>query len=268
MPTIRSTGGRGYQRRSRRRSAATSRSISRSATPPATGAMSWRARASPTRRRPKLLNENFVSIKVDREERPEVDQIYMRALHALGEQGGWPLTMFLTPDAEPFLGRHLFSAGAALGPPELPPDPRRGLGRLDGAGRGGDQERRRTSRASQPPGHRSNRRKRRIRASSIRRRARSCPSGTASAAASRARPSSPIRWCSMSSGAPSGAMATTNAHAAVLTTLTYLCQGGIYDHVGGGFARYSVDAAMARPALREDALRQRAAPLAAVLRLS
>ena len=77
--------------------------------------MSWRARAFPTPRRQELLNENFVSIKVDREERPEIDQIYMRALHALGEQGGWPLTMFLTPDADPFWGGTYF-----------PPEPRWG----------------------------------------------------------------------------------------------------------------------------------------------
>src|ERR1700726_4200034 len=44
------------------------------------------------------MNELFVSIKVDREERPDIDQIYMNALHLLGEQGGWPLTMFLAPD--------------------------------------------------------------------------------------------------------------------------------------------------------------------------
>ena len=43
------------------------------------------------------MNELFVNIKVDREERPDVDAIYMAALHELGEQGGWPLTMFLTP---------------------------------------------------------------------------------------------------------------------------------------------------------------------------
>ena len=47
----------------------------------------------------KLLNADFISVKVDREERPDVDRLYMDALHALGEQGGWPLTMFLTPTA-------------------------------------------------------------------------------------------------------------------------------------------------------------------------
>ena len=50
------------------------------------------------------MNELFVNIKVDREERPDIDHIYMTALHALGEQGGWPLTMFLTPDGKPMFG--------------------------------------------------------------------------------------------------------------------------------------------------------------------
>ena len=52
----------------------------------------------------RVMNELFVNIKVDREERPDIDQIYMAALHHLGEQGGWPLTMFLTPGGEPIWG--------------------------------------------------------------------------------------------------------------------------------------------------------------------
>ena len=51
-----------------------------------------------------LMNEHFVNIKVDREERPDVDSIYMNALSILGQQGGWPLTMFLQPDGKPFSG--------------------------------------------------------------------------------------------------------------------------------------------------------------------
>jgi uncharacterized protein YyaL (SSP411 family) len=51
-----------------------------------------------------LMNRLFVNIKVDREERPDIDHIYMTALHALGEQGGWPLTMFLAPDGAPLFG--------------------------------------------------------------------------------------------------------------------------------------------------------------------
>ncbi|MGB1880739.1 MAG: DUF255 domain-containing protein, partial [Gammaproteobacteria bacterium] len=48
----------------------------------------------------KLMNKYFVNIKVDREERPDIDTIYQHALQLLGQQGGWPLTMFLTPDGE------------------------------------------------------------------------------------------------------------------------------------------------------------------------
>src|SRR5437763_1122614 len=49
----------------------------------------------------KLLNQWFVCIKVDREERPDIDHIYMTALQAMGQNGGWPLSMFLTADARP-----------------------------------------------------------------------------------------------------------------------------------------------------------------------
>lgn len=62
-----------------------------------------------------LMNRLYISIKVDREERPDIDAIYMNALHLLSEHGGWPLTMFLTPKAEPFWGGTYF-----------PPEPRWG----------------------------------------------------------------------------------------------------------------------------------------------
>ena len=65
----------------------------------------------------KVMNELFVNIKVDREERPDIDQIYMNALHLLGEQGGWPLTMFLTPDAEPVWGGTYFPNQSKYGRP-------------------------------------------------------------------------------------------------------------------------------------------------------
>src|SRR5262245_58038414 len=64
-----------------------------------------------------VMNELFVNIKVDREERPDIDQIYMSALHHLGEQGGWPLTMFLTPDGEPVWGGTYFPKSARFGRP-------------------------------------------------------------------------------------------------------------------------------------------------------
>ncbi|MCZ6627818.1 MAG: thioredoxin domain-containing protein, partial [SAR324 cluster bacterium] len=63
----------------------------------------------------RFLNENFVTIKVDREERPDVDKIYMDSLHALGQQGGWPLNMFTTPDGRPVTGGTYFPPEAAHG---------------------------------------------------------------------------------------------------------------------------------------------------------
>jgi uncharacterized protein len=64
-----------------------------------------------------VMNELFVNIKVDREERPEIDEIYMSALHLLGEQGGWPLTMFLTPKGEPVWGGTYFPKDSRFGRP-------------------------------------------------------------------------------------------------------------------------------------------------------
>ena len=62
------------------------------------------------------MNEDFVSVKVDREERPDLDAVYMEAVVALSGQGGWPMTVFLTPDGEPFYGGTYY-----------PPEPRHGL---------------------------------------------------------------------------------------------------------------------------------------------
>ncbi|WP_026463127.1 thioredoxin domain-containing protein [Adhaeribacter aquaticus] len=56
-----------------------------------------------------VMNEHFICIKVDREERPDVDQIYMDAIHAMGIQGGWPLNVFLNSEAKPFYGGTYFS---------------------------------------------------------------------------------------------------------------------------------------------------------------
>src|SRR5438067_4178826 len=63
-----------------------------------------------------VMNELFVNVKVDREERPDVDSIYMEAVQALTGQGGWPMTVFLTPDGRPFYGGTYF-----------PREPRQGM---------------------------------------------------------------------------------------------------------------------------------------------
>ncbi|GAB1580241.1 thioredoxin domain-containing protein [Phyllobacterium phragmitis] len=65
----------------------------------------------------RVMNDLFVNVKVDREERPDIDQIYMAALTAIGEQGGWPLTMFLTPEGQPFWGGTYFPKHARYGRP-------------------------------------------------------------------------------------------------------------------------------------------------------
>src|SRR5688572_22165751 len=63
-----------------------------------------------------VMNELFVNVKVDREERPDVDQVYMKAVQAMTGGGGWPMTVFLTPDSVPFYGGTYF-----------PPEPRHGM---------------------------------------------------------------------------------------------------------------------------------------------
>ena len=57
----------------------------------------------------RIMNELFVNVKVDREERPDVDDIYMQAVQAITGQGGWPMTVFLLPDGRPLLWWHLLS---------------------------------------------------------------------------------------------------------------------------------------------------------------
>ncbi len=66
-----------------------------------------------------LMNDLFVNVKVDREERPDVDTLYMTALQELGEQGGWPLTMFLLPDGMPFFGGTYFPDEPRYGRPSF-----------------------------------------------------------------------------------------------------------------------------------------------------
>ena len=66
-----------------------------------------------------LMNDLFINIKIDREEFPDVDRLYMDAVHAFGEQGGWPLTMFLEPDGTPFWGGTYFPKIPLYGRPSF-----------------------------------------------------------------------------------------------------------------------------------------------------
>lgn len=65
----------------------------------------------------RLLNRSFVCVKVDREERPDIDEVYMRAVQAISGSGGWPMTVFLTPDRKPFFGGTYFSPKNSQGMP-------------------------------------------------------------------------------------------------------------------------------------------------------
>ena len=67
-----------------------------------------------------IMNEYFINIKVDREERPDLDEIYMNAVQMLTGQGGWPMTMFLTPDLKPFYGGTYFPPDNRYGRPGFP----------------------------------------------------------------------------------------------------------------------------------------------------
>ena len=65
----------------------------------------------------KILNDHFVSIKVDREERPDLDEIYMTAVQLMTGSGGWPMSVFLTPDLKPFYGGTYFPPDDRYGRP-------------------------------------------------------------------------------------------------------------------------------------------------------
>src|SRR5947199_7585376 len=68
----------------------------------------------------RTMNENFVNIKVDREERPDLDAVYMEAVQAMTGHGGWPMTMFLTPEGVPFYGGTYFPAEEGRGMTSFP----------------------------------------------------------------------------------------------------------------------------------------------------
>src|SRR5881275_3034669 len=68
----------------------------------------------------KLINENFVNIKVDREERTDLDEIYMKAVQMMTGHGGWPMTVFLTPELKPFFGGTYFPPQDRHGLPGFP----------------------------------------------------------------------------------------------------------------------------------------------------
>ncbi len=187
-----------------------------------------------------VMNKLFVNIKVDREERPDVDAIYMGALHELGEQGGWPLTMFLTSDAEPFWGGTYFPKEQRYGRPAF-------VSVLNEVAR---------IYRDEPDKVRTNADVLKDRLKPAHRVTASDPPSEAMLADLGRRMVQAIDPVNGGiSGAPkfpqpqffgflwrSGIRYDlTNPLEAVNVTLTHIAQGGIYDHLGGGFSRYSVD---------------------------
>jgi uncharacterized protein len=188
----------------------------------------------------RVMNELFVNIKVDREERPDIDQIYMAALHHLGEHGGWPLTMFLTPDAEPIWGGTYFPKGSRYGRPAFV-DVLYEVARLF---------------REEPQKIENNRTALMERLAATTRRTGAVTVGATeldNAAKQLGGIIDPVNGGTR--GAPKfpqaalfellwrGGLRTGEARyfAAVDVTLHHICEGGIYDHLGGGFSRYSVD---------------------------
>ncbi len=187
-----------------------------------------------------ILNAQFVSIKVDREERPDIDHLYMAALQAMGEQGGWPLTMFLTPRGEPFWGGTYF-----------PPEPRWGRPAFSAVLQAMAEAYRRKDRAVLRNAHHLTEAVRAVSAPSagqfpdpdrlVRVTKRILDATDPDQGGLRGAPKFPnfpvYRFL-----AQRAARGDPAAHFAVTMLLDALCRGGIRDHVGGGLFRYSTDA--------------------------
>ncbi len=187
-----------------------------------------------------LMNERFVCVKVDREERPDVDAIYMDAVQAMTGHGGWPLNAFVTPEQVPFYAGTYF-----------PPQPRQGMpswSQVIEAVSDAWRERRDEIRSG------AGRIVERLRGA-----ARLEPSGQPIDPGSLARAVSGLRQVYDSrhggfGGAPKFPPASTielllarGEREMSIATLKAMAAGGIYDQVGGGFARYAVDATWTVP---------------------
>ena len=188
-----------------------------------------------------LMNRYFVNVKVDREERPDIDTIYMRALHMMGQQGGWPLTMFLTPDGEPFWGGTYFPPTGRWGRPGFT-DVLEGLakvwretpekaGEAAGSLRGRIAEMARSEAGAHIPIEVNDEAAHRL-AEQF-----DMKEGGLGTAPKFPNPSVlELLWRAYLRNGDEA------ARGAVLLTLDKMSQGGIYDHLGGGYARYSTDA--------------------------
>ncbi|WP_072396004.1 thioredoxin domain-containing protein [Hyphomicrobium sp. CS1GBMeth3] len=188
----------------------------------------------------RVMNDHFVSIKVDREERPDIDAIYMGALHRLGQQGGWPLTMFLDSEARPFWGGTYFPKVPTFGRPSFVDvlerlsdiyrnEPEKVAGNADALMK---------SLAEQSDRGAGPRVTDQILREVTMRLARAVDPVHGGIAGAPKFPQWSFFWLLWR-----GAIRYRHepAKAAVVKTLERMTMGGIYDHLGGGFARYSVD---------------------------
>jgi uncharacterized protein len=187
-----------------------------------------------------VMNELFVNIKVDREERPDIDQIYMTALHHLGEQGGWPLTMFLTSDGEPVWGGTYFPKNSQYGRPGFV-DLMKEIARLFRD----EPERINHNRkglmaalkAKTPPGGQAA-------VGAVELDAAAAGIGRAFDHTNGGLGRAPkFPQCAMLEMVWRAGLRRRDSRFIDLVELTleHICEGGIYDHLGGGFSRYSVD---------------------------
>jgi hypothetical protein len=182
----------------------------------------------------KLMNERFVCIKVDREEHPDVDAIYMDAVQAMTGQGGWPLNAFLTPDGVPFWAGTYFPPAPRHGLPSWPQvltaigaawDEQREEIRAQA---GGIVERLRGAAAMQPPEDEVDPASLDAAVAALRKLY--DPEHGGFGGAPKFPPSSAIEF-----------LLGRGEREMALHTLRRMASGGMYDQIGGGFARYSVD---------------------------
>jgi uncharacterized protein YyaL (SSP411 family) len=188
----------------------------------------------------RVMNELFVNIKVDREERPDIDQIYMSALHLLGEQGGWPLTMFLTPAGEPFWGGTYFPKTARYGRPAFVDVLREVTRVFREEPESVDQNRAALMSRLAEKARPKNRAV--IGARELDRTALSV-AGLIDQTHGGLRGAPKFPQAAMFEFLLRAGLRTGEQRFSDLAELTLerICQGGIYDHLGGGFSRYSVD---------------------------
>ena len=188
-----------------------------------------------------LLNDNFVAVKVDREERPDVDAVYMNAVQALTGRGGWPMSVFLTPGGEPFFAGTYWPRNDRGGMPGF-------LRVLRSIAEIWNQQRDQVTDAGEQLTAR-------LREVSSSPRTAGTADGTAAASAAERVVAQWDRHDGGFGDAPKFPQAMTidfllahsartgdaDALEAALHSLDAMARGGIYDHVAGGFARYATD---------------------------